>query len=810
MWFRVREAFHYRAKGGMDVKTIQRGALACTCIVLGVLGGTALAAELPDGFRLEPVVGGLTQPSDVAVAPDGRILITERTTGNLLQIRMGELQPAPLCHVSVETAGEAGLLGVAVHPDFESTGWIYLYYTDLVSGSNRVVRFTVQGDSCANPLTLLDLGAGGAFLRNGGGISFGPDEKLYVATGDMEVPGDGQVPDILQAKILRLEPDGSVPEDNPTPGSLVYAIGIRDGRGVAFHPAGQVYMADAGALYDLSHDELNAVPAGGNLGWDDASGNSGGLFDDPLVSWSASPDELVGPAGLALYGAEAFPVFDSDGTSLLLNTVDDDHDRFGADHLPGVGRLDDNTEAVCVGGVNHGQVCPNPADPTFCGARDIDSDDNLDENVFCLAEDEPAEYCPADVPYGDDACGSDGTDEPDESFLYSLFMPAHDGNSVMRAVVEPGDPAALNVVETFLDSSAWPDCPTEWNGAEGGNDGWLYLVASNGGGAAAGGLYRVVHEQQAGPREVSAPGSHFPLKVARGALPGEVLIHWEDLRTDAMQPRDDGVDPLTPEREYTIWMGNIGEWSSHAPVTGFEATPGAAINGALRSATFDAPDNSYFLISGRGDNLEGSLGESSAGVDRTGYAETELCEVLGWHTPGAPGEVDWLCGRDFTLLDEAGIERSLYDFRGSPIMIDLSAVWCPPCNTEADEIEQFLHQTFKDRGGIILTVIMDDAVGGIDRPDGRPAIGDCIAWGDRAGSENDHTFVCMADTVEGNYGPQAAWPLYGTGYLPTNVILDSGLRVIYSDSGWYSTGPEDARDVIAAKLNMLLPSSCLK
>jgi len=142
------------------VNRIRTGALCCLCIVLGALAGAATAAELPDGFRLEPVVTGLTQPSDVAVAPDGRILITERTTGNLLQVKMGELDPAPLCHVSVETAGEAGLLGVAVHPDFVRNGWIYLYYTDVTSGSNRVTRYTVQGDACGAPLTLLDLGAG--------------------------------------------------------------------------------------------------------------------------------------------------------------------------------------------------------------------------------------------------------------------------------------------------------------------------------------------------------------------------------------------------------------------------------------------------------------------------------------------------------------------------------------------------------------------------------------------------------------------------------------------------------------------------
>jgi len=793
------------------VNAIRRGALCCICIALGALAGAASAAALPDGFHLEPVVTGLTQPSDVAVTPDGRILIAERTTGNLLQVKTGELAPAPLCHVAVESAGEAGLLGVAVHPDFEQNGWIYLYYTDATSGSNRVTRYTVAGDACGQPLILIDLGAGGAFLRNGGGIAFGPDEKLYVATGDMEVPGDGQVPEVLQAKILRLEDDGTVPEDNPTPGSAVYAIGVRDGRGVAIHPAGQVYMADAGAVADLSHDELNAVPAGGNLGWDDASGDTGGAYDDPLVSWSSSPDELIGPSGLALYAAEAFPVYDADGEDVLLNAIDDDEDRLGADGLPGVKRVDDNGQAVCLGGINHGLVCPAPPDTTFCKVRDINDDGTPDETVYCLAEDEPAEYCPGGAAYGDDACGDEGTDEPDESFLHSLFLPGQDGNTVMRAVTEPSDPAALNVVETFLDSSAWPDCPTDWAGAAGGNDGWLYLVASNGGGAGAGGLYRVTHAQEPGPREVSAPGSHFPLTVGKGAIAGQVVLHWEDLRKDALQPRDDGTDPTVPQGEYTVWRGDIGDWSSHAPVTGLDATPGAEVNGAVRSATFAAADNSYFLVSGRGDNLEGTLGEATTGAERPGYAVTDLCETIGYHVPSAPGVVDWRCGRDFVLLDENGEVRSLYEFRGQPVLLDFSAVWCGPCNTEADEIEQFLQQPLEGLGAVIITVLIDDGINSSINPPGRPAPGDCLMWGNRAGTENDHTFTCLADVY-----PRTAWPMYTTSYVPTNLVLDTGLRVVYNDAGWApGAGPPGTlgpKDYIKAAFELLLANSdtCFK
>jgi len=272
-----------------------------------------------------------------------------------------------------------------------------------------------------------------------------------------------------------------------------------------------------------------------------------------------------------------------------------------------------------------------------------------------------------------------------------------------------------------------------------------------------------------------------------------------------MQPRDDGTNPQPPAREYTVWTGDIGSYYSHTPLTGYDAVKGVTVNGAVRSQALSPGDTLYFLVSGRGDNLEGTLGSASDGVtERPGYAVTELCDTLGYHVPAIPGITDWLCGEDFTLIDEAGIERNLHDFRGQPIVVDLSAVWCGPCNTEADQIEQTLQQTYGEQVKII-TVLTDDVVSGSPRPDGRPAVGDCIDWGKRGSSLIDHTFTCFADTVQGTNGTQVARPAYSTGSVPTNVILDSGLRVIHSDAGWPDPN-------IAAKLDLLLQNSntCLK
>jgi hypothetical protein len=256
-------------------------------LALAAAAPAVRAAELPKHFRLEPVLAsGLTEPSSMDKTADGWILITERTTGNLRVVAQGELQAAPLCSVAVISTGEAGLLGVAAHPQFVSNRWLYLYYTDAGSGKNKVTRFTVTASTCGNGLDIVaNLGAGPSFLRNGGGLAFGSDGKLYIGAGDVETSGNGQNDGTLFGKILRVNDDGSVPGDNPTPGSLVYAKGIRDARGLATNAAGNVYAIDVGAGL---RSERPAASAPAKLRWDLSTGSSGGVYDDPLASYSPS------------------------------------------------------------------------------------------------------------------------------------------------------------------------------------------------------------------------------------------------------------------------------------------------------------------------------------------------------------------------------------------------------------------------------------------------------------------------------------------------------------------------------------------
>lgn len=727
------------------------------------------AAELPDGFRLEPVLSGLVDPAALAATPGGDILIAERTTGAVRRVKGGELQGAPLCSVPVNGTGEAGLLGIAAHPGFASNGWLYLYYTDSVTLKNKIVRMTVSEAGCGSSLDIVsDLGLGATQTRNGGGLAFGPDGKLYAATGDVEVPGNSQDLGVMTGKILRLNADGSIPLDNPTPGSAIFASGVRDGKALAINGGGAVYAVDGGDDTTSVHDEMNHVPAGGNLGWSIENGG-GGVLDPPLAAWLPT----IGAHGFAIYGDGLYPDLAADG-------VDSDHDAYGPDGFPGRVRKDDNGIGKCVGSNNNNATCTVDAD---CPPRP-------GEFSYCWMRDEPEEYCPGGSPLADDVCGATGAagiDEPDESFANSLFGAF--ANGIERTVPTGAGLDQFSSADTFLDATALADCPTGWTGLLAGGDGMIYALATNGGGA-AGALYRVTYDAQPGPREVSPAGSPFPLQVDKGATDSELVIRWEDLRDDAKQPRDNGVDPLPPEREYTVWRGTMGDFASHTPVPGLTATAGSAINDALRSSTVPVTpgSNEYILISGRGDNLEGTLG-SGAGGERAGYAVTNLCDTIGYHQ--APTWALWTCGRDFSLQDEFGNMRTLSDHRGKAVMFDFSALWCGPCHSEAN-VQEALYQDYKDLGVEVISMLFDEDSSGTDW-DGRPTVAECRVWGDRPEPALDHTFSCWVDPcpvapcVGSDTSQQSWWRYNAHGALPTNVVLDSGMRVIYTGAGFAET-----------------------
>jgi len=284
-----------------------RRAVVAAAAVPGVIAGDTAAPS----FTVETVAGGLTVPWGLAFAPDGRIFVTERL-GSIRIIRDGALQPEPWATLEVAATGEAGLMGIAVAPDFERSRAVYVVATFSTGDGlvNRVIRFTERDGRGQDPVVVLDRIPSARF-HAGDAIAFGPDGMLYIATGDAMTPSRAHDMKSLGGKILRLTPGGGVPADNPFPGSPVFAYGLRNTQGIAWdRETGQLFATDHGPSgfpnerFRRNHDELNAIVPGGDHGWpSDAGNNSSKKSVQPLSDW----DPGIAPSGLAMYIGTDFP-----------------------------------------------------------------------------------------------------------------------------------------------------------------------------------------------------------------------------------------------------------------------------------------------------------------------------------------------------------------------------------------------------------------------------------------------------------------------------------------------------------------------
>jgi glucose/arabinose dehydrogenase len=261
---------------------------------------------IPAGFsRDQSWITGLTSATAFAQTPDGRLLVAEQG-GALRVVKTATLLATPMLNVTVDSTGERGLLGVAVHPDFASNGHIYVHYTSTeTSIHNRISRFTVTGDVAGAEEKLIDLPTLGATNHNGGAIHFGIDGKLYAAVGDNAVASNSQDLSNPLGKILRFNYDGSIPADNPictTSGNIacaIWAYGLRNPFTFAVNPdTGRMHINDVG---QSTWEEINLGAPGANYGWPASEGpdNVSGSFDGPLFTYkhsSATPPGS-GPGG---------------------------------------------------------------------------------------------------------------------------------------------------------------------------------------------------------------------------------------------------------------------------------------------------------------------------------------------------------------------------------------------------------------------------------------------------------------------------------------------------------------------------------
>ena len=271
--------------------------------------------DLPAGFTRTTLGSGFsTIPTAMAFTPDGRLLICEQG-GALRLVKNGQLLATPFATISTAVDGERGLLGIAVDPAFASNGFVYIYYTvsDASGAHNRVSRLTAAGDLAAagSEVVLVDLPQlSGATNHNGGALHFGPDGKLYVALGDNN--NGAQAPSLtsLFGKILRYNPDGSIPTDNPLVGQTsgiyraIWARGFRNPFTFDFQPGtGRMLINDVG---ETSWEEINEGTAGADYGWPATEGaTTNPAYQSPVFTYghSSNPTLVVGNAiaGAAFY-----------------------------------------------------------------------------------------------------------------------------------------------------------------------------------------------------------------------------------------------------------------------------------------------------------------------------------------------------------------------------------------------------------------------------------------------------------------------------------------------------------------------------
>jgi glucose/arabinose dehydrogenase len=241
-------------------------------------------------YKIEIIGKGLEIPWEIAPLPDGRLLVTERP-GRVVMLDSGKKHELS----DVEHIGEGGLLGIAVSLDFMESRQIFLYYTYRVGNRilNRVSRFTLEEETLTDEIYILDEIPGARF-HNGGRIKFGPDEKLYITTGDAQEPNLSQDINSLAGKILRINPDGSIPEDNPFEDSPLFAYGLRNPQGMSWHPvSGALFASDHGPY---SQDEINLIQPGKNYGWPIVTCLEGQTqYEDPVSCYS---DFTLAPSGI--------------------------------------------------------------------------------------------------------------------------------------------------------------------------------------------------------------------------------------------------------------------------------------------------------------------------------------------------------------------------------------------------------------------------------------------------------------------------------------------------------------------------------
>ncbi|OWA34893.1 quinoprotein glucose dehydrogenase [Saccharibacillus sp. O16] len=268
--------------------------------------------------QTETIADNLDTPWEIQF--DGSTIYMPLRGGSIMKVQGGErIEQSITMNAKILEEGEGGLLGMALAPDFAKSRQAYVYHTyeqgDQIR--NRVIRIQENSDGTLWSETAMLLEhIPGARVHDGGRIAFGKDGMLYVTTGDAQQDSLAQDPSSLAGKILRMTPEGKVPEDNPIPDSYVYSYGHRNSQGIDWTADGTLYASEHGPSGDPGgHDEMNQIQAGGNYGWPTVMGdeNQDGLIP-PLYH---TGEEAIAPSGIAATPEGTLLVANLAGQSLM-------------------------------------------------------------------------------------------------------------------------------------------------------------------------------------------------------------------------------------------------------------------------------------------------------------------------------------------------------------------------------------------------------------------------------------------------------------------------------------------------------------
>lgn len=275
---------------------------------------------LPPGSAIQTILPNMNKPIALAFDPQGRLFYTEKETGNVRLYANGTLQPNPVIHFDADPSAEGGLLGIAIDPNFSANHYIYVFYRcgtpACLPDEDWVVRFVENNGSGSNPTTIFTAPQTGSY-HIGGNIHFGPDGKLYITMGENGNPDNAQNVTVPNGKMHRINPDGTIPSDNPVftqTGALpsLYAMGLRNSFDFTFDPltSGRIFASENGPGCD---DEMNRIVGGYNYGWgrpgwdcDDANPSPQYNTIPPL--WYLGVGECCeAPTGITVYTGSQIP-----------------------------------------------------------------------------------------------------------------------------------------------------------------------------------------------------------------------------------------------------------------------------------------------------------------------------------------------------------------------------------------------------------------------------------------------------------------------------------------------------------------------